>query len=215
MGKFTASLRDFWDVPDIETAKHERVLLPRQPENWSDAYQERLIHPLLAVLPEKPATILDYGCGVGRISRQLLRAGYDVVGIDVSEHMLTFARELCKPYDARWLLSDGYRIPLPDRSVAAAVCFYVFQHMPHWEMVDSCLREVWRCLTTSGVFVAQSIDLFESTFADYDKASFVGVRQQCNHFCAAAARVGFAVSEAQEIHCNDHIYYVAYLRKLE
>ena len=37
--------------------------------------------------------ILDAGCGTGELSRLLLEAGYDVIGVDVSESMLAVARE--------------------------------------------------------------------------------------------------------------------------
>ena len=39
--------------------------------------------------------ILDAGCGTGRLSRLLGEKGYDVIGVDVSESMLSVARENC------------------------------------------------------------------------------------------------------------------------
>lgn len=38
-------------------------------------------------------SILDLGCGTGSISRLLFRAGYDVLGVDLSEEMLEIALE--------------------------------------------------------------------------------------------------------------------------
>ena len=37
--------------------------------------------------------ILDLGCGTGKMTRLLQRAGYDMIGADVSEEMLGIARE--------------------------------------------------------------------------------------------------------------------------
>lgn len=37
--------------------------------------------------------ILDAGCGTGELSRLLLEKGYDVIGVDVSESMLSMARD--------------------------------------------------------------------------------------------------------------------------
>ncbi len=39
--------------------------------------------------------ILDAGCGTGKLSRLLTGKGYDVIGVDVSESMLSVARENC------------------------------------------------------------------------------------------------------------------------
>ena len=51
------------------------------------------------VLLSPASLVLDYGCGVGRLSRPLtLRAGCRVVGTDISYDMLALAvREVCSP----------------------------------------------------------------------------------------------------------------------
>jgi SAM-dependent methyltransferase len=36
--------------------------------------------------------VLDVGCGTGRVLRELLKAGYDAVGVDLSEEMLAVAK---------------------------------------------------------------------------------------------------------------------------
>ncbi|RLK58999.1 class I SAM-dependent DNA methyltransferase [Actinokineospora cianjurensis] len=41
----------------------------------------------------RPATVLDAGCGTGRVGIELARHGIDVVGVDGDESMLTVARE--------------------------------------------------------------------------------------------------------------------------
>ena len=42
---------------------------------------------------ESPPKILDVCCGVGRISAELARKGFDVTGIDITENFLKTARE--------------------------------------------------------------------------------------------------------------------------
>lgn len=42
--------------------------------------------------------VCELGCGTGEITMRLSEAGYDMIGIDISEEMLTVARE--KQYDA-------------------------------------------------------------------------------------------------------------------
>lgn len=51
-----------------------------------------------------PATVLDAGCGTGRVAAYLVGEGYDVVGVDVDEEMLRVAREDLPDLD--WRLAD-------------------------------------------------------------------------------------------------------------
>ena len=51
-----------------------------------------------------PASVLDAGCGTGRVAIELSRRGYDVVGIDLDEAMLQSART--KAPDLTWLHGD-------------------------------------------------------------------------------------------------------------
>jgi SAM-dependent methyltransferase len=49
-------------------------------------------------------SILDAGCGTGRVAMELARRGYDVVGVDLDTEMLASARENA-PH-IRWIESD-------------------------------------------------------------------------------------------------------------
>ena len=51
-----------------------------------------------------PASVLDAGCGTGRVGRELARRGLDVVGVDVDAEMLATARR--KAPDVEWRLAD-------------------------------------------------------------------------------------------------------------
>lgn len=42
---------------------------------------------------EKPLNILELGCGSGNVTLELLKKGYEVVGIDFSDEMLNIAKE--------------------------------------------------------------------------------------------------------------------------
>ncbi len=57
-----------------------------------------------------PATVLDAGCGTGRVAVELARHGIDVVGVDVDAEMLDTARRGHPELD--WRLGDlaGIRI---------------------------------------------------------------------------------------------------------
>lgn len=51
-----------------------------------------------------PRDVLDAGCGTGRVAIELSRRGVDVVGVDVSDSMLTTARRLAPT--VTWVRSD-------------------------------------------------------------------------------------------------------------
>lgn len=51
-----------------------------------------------------PASVLDAGCGTGRVGRELARRGIDVVGVDLDAEMLATARR--KAPDVEWHLAD-------------------------------------------------------------------------------------------------------------
>ena len=51
-----------------------------------------------------PASVLDAGCGTGRVGRELARRGLDVVGVDLDSSMLATARRKAPLVD--WRLAD-------------------------------------------------------------------------------------------------------------
>lgn len=60
-----------------------------------------------------PASVLDAGCGTGRVGRELARRGLDVVGVDIDPEMLGTAR--AKAPAVRWELGDLATIDLGRR----------------------------------------------------------------------------------------------------
>jgi SAM-dependent methyltransferase len=51
-----------------------------------------------------PASVLDAGCGTGRVAVELARRGLDVVGVDLDPSMLARARD--KAPDLTWVTAD-------------------------------------------------------------------------------------------------------------
>jgi SAM-dependent methyltransferase len=52
----------------------------------------------------RPSTVLDAGCGTGRVGAELARRGMVVVGVDVDPDMLERARR--RSVDVTWVLAD-------------------------------------------------------------------------------------------------------------
>lgn len=57
-----------------------------------------------------PQTVLDAGCGTGRVGIELARRGRMVVGVDLDEHMLSAARR--KAPELEWHQGDLARLDL-------------------------------------------------------------------------------------------------------
>ena len=67
-----------------------------------DAWAEYLIG-LLKENGVAEGLVCELGCGTGQMTRRLAAAGYDMIGIDLSEEMLDVAREQeCGGYEAEW-----------------------------------------------------------------------------------------------------------------
>ena len=69
-----------------------------------DEWGEYLVS-LLKKYGVEDGLVLDMGCGTGAMTRYLDAHGYDMTGIDVSEEMLTIAKEKSSP-DILYLLQD-------------------------------------------------------------------------------------------------------------
>ncbi|WP_427792590.1 class I SAM-dependent methyltransferase [Brevundimonas diminuta] len=70
-----------------------------------------------------PASALDFGCGVGRVTRALAAFTGDAFGVDVSEAMLAEARRNVVP-------GAAFGHEMPDRLFDWVVSVIVFQHIP-------------------------------------------------------------------------------------
>ena len=57
-------------------------------------------------------SVLDGGCGTGRVAIELARRGLDVVGVDADPAMLSAAR--AKAPELEWILADLSDFTLPD-----------------------------------------------------------------------------------------------------
>ncbi len=93
---------------------------------WNSAYaQEGRFEQLAKVIvPDKPYTVLDFGCGYGAMASWFRREGYNYThyyGCDIVEDSLKAAREAFKDDPAVSFHSDFNTIPVCDYLVASGV----------------------------------------------------------------------------------------------
>jgi malonyl-CoA O-methyltransferase len=124
-------------------------------------FQRNVADELLAKIPElKPRCIVDLGCGTG-YSLSGLEArfpGADLVGFDLSEDMIRFARKVNEKAGAAknisWLVGDGESLPFKSGSVDLIFSSLAIQ----WcGSLNSLLIEIQRVLSKGGVFVFSSL----------------------------------------------------------
>lgn len=106
---------------------------------------------LLAPELEHRRPCLEIGVGTGRIALPLLRAGIDLVGVDLSLPMLSrLAQKLGNGDRLPVALADATRLPVADQSVGAVLACHVLHLIPAWQ---DAARELARVLRPDGVFL--------------------------------------------------------------
>ena len=116
----------------------------------------RFLENLSAPAP-RAGTFLDFGCGVGRATRALMRRFASGVGVDVSDTMIALARtyQAREPVHADFAVNKTDRLPgLRDRSVDFVYCHIVLQHLPR-DLQPKFIAEFLRILAPGGVAAFQ------------------------------------------------------------
>jgi SAM-dependent methyltransferase len=87
--------------PDVRGADYDAPYAARALAG-EDVHGEA--NAVMALHPSLPLSVLDAGCGTGRIAIELARRGADVVGVDLDPRMLERARAVAPALD--WRLGD-------------------------------------------------------------------------------------------------------------
>lgn len=97
-------------------------------------------------------TVLDLACGDGLISRELARRGLAVTGLDLSDALLTRARELedASPLGVDYIHADAATADLADSSFDLVVCHFGLSDIDDLEHTTD---NVARWLRRGGSFV--------------------------------------------------------------
>lgn len=126
-----------------------------------------------------PGECVEIGSGAARLTRPMASYFAHVHGVDVSDGMISRAREATNGLPVTFHLSDGLTIPLPTASVDAAFSTHVFQHLDTAADAEANWREIARVLRPGGTFlvhvpVHQWPGGLESLQAVYDVRRKVG-----------------------------------------
>lgn len=128
---------------------------------------------LLGLLEEygvSKGLVLDMGCGTGSITELLCEAGYDMIGIDNSEDMLSIAREKAieKGMDILYLLQDMRELELYGTVAAVVSICDSMNYITEEEELLEVFRLVNNYLDAGGLFIfdLNTVYKYEKLLAD-------------------------------------------------
>jgi len=106
-------------------------------------------------LPQRRERALDFGCGLGRVTRALADEFDECVGVDISENMVTGARDAHADVDSVSFVvnraSDLRRFA--DGSFDLVYSAIALQHVPDRHTIESYIAEFCRVLRPGGLAV--------------------------------------------------------------
>lgn len=133
-----------WDVDEfMATGQREIDAMLATAERWN--------------LPERRDHALDFGCGVGRLTRALAIHFAGVTGVDISDVMVSRAKAIHAdmPNCVFEVLLEGGLSAMPDRSFNCIYSRIVLQHIPDRRVTEAHIREFVRLLADGGLLVFQ------------------------------------------------------------
>jgi SAM-dependent methyltransferase len=178
---------DVYEVETIDAAKGVIVtpeLGTTTDERWQKEteFLTRDIIDRLELTPE--STVLDYGCGIGRIAKALINdSGCRVIGVDASKSMRLLSSEyvlserftVWSPEVLGKMVRQGFRVP-------RAICIWVIQHVLRpaetIQLIDSVLaadgrffvlNQQTRCVPTNLGYIDDGISVAAELGKSFDE----------------------------------------------
>jgi SAM-dependent methyltransferase len=100
------------------------------------------------------STLVDLGCGSGILAEQVSAAGFNVVGVDLSSHLLTLARQ--RAPQAQFILGSMYEVDLPPAAAVTMIgeCVnYVVDGQPDVGDLQTLFSRVYEALQPKGLLL--------------------------------------------------------------
>lgn len=116
---------------------------------------------------------LDFGCGTGRSTRFLRELGYNVIGIDISEPMLTRARQ--RDAEGQYLLvPDGDLTGLAGNTYDLILAAFTFDNIPTIEKKVAAFSSLRLLLKENGriVTVVSTPEIYVNEWASFSTKAF-------------------------------------------
>ncbi len=148
MGQNIYEAKDHYKNTKVAQRYHSKFYASLVPSNMRQKIvgvgEVRAFQKMLALVDSK-GSVLDIACGTGRYVELLLNKEYQVGGIDISNQMLTIARERCDVQKNLLFLQQGdaQYLPFDDKQFNGITCMRLYHRVPPLNRVDM-LREIKR-----------------------------------------------------------------------
>ncbi|WP_369902558.1 class I SAM-dependent methyltransferase [Bacillus manliponensis] len=109
------------------------------------------------------AKILDVACGTGNVTLPLVQEGYDVVGVDLSEEMLTVAQQKLgeKGHMIPFYQQDMRELDVPGEFDCVAIFCDSLNYLLQEDDIKETFRRVYHHLHTDGLFLFDIHSLYK------------------------------------------------------
>lgn len=146
-------------------------------------------------------TVIDIGCGSGRLALKLREHAIAYIGTDVVPELLQHAEWICRRPDWRFCRALGVTIPAPAESADFIVFFSVFTHLLA-EDTFRYMREAACVLKDGGRLVFSFLEfriqchwtVFDQSVADESPGKVLNQFMDRNMIAGFAARIGLKVA---------------------
>lgn len=104
---------------------------------------------------QKPQRIVDLACGTGSLSVLLCQQGFDVIGVDLSEQMLTQAwqKSMDLPKPPVWVHQKMQNLRLPQKADAVVCCLDSINYVTKPTDCRKTFCRVFDALNQKGIFI--------------------------------------------------------------
>ncbi|HRH23196.1 MAG TPA: bifunctional class I SAM-dependent methyltransferase/NUDIX hydrolase [Candidatus Magasanikbacteria bacterium] len=113
----------------------------------------------------KEDTVLDIGCGNGRVYQLCENLQVPYTGIDQSENLISIARE--KNPGVRFGVGEMTELPYEDASFSVIICVATFNHLPDRDSRLKSLSEMKRVLKPGGIILMTNWNVLSDNAQKY------------------------------------------------
>ena len=146
-----------WAVLTSREHRHGRWNLEEFFESGAAEIAHVMQHAERLGLPRQKRAALDFGCGVGRLTRALAQHFDRCVGVDIADSMIAKARELHREWPTTHFVLNvsGDLGAFEENSFDLVYSSIVLQHLPSLQLIESYIAEFMRILAPHGLLVFQ------------------------------------------------------------
>ena len=110
-------------------------------------YDDKLVKFKNYCNPQKGVRVLEIGCGDGEFSKRLVRLPIEVLGIDITPHVINKAKKIYKgKKNIRFKIDNAEKLSLKSNTFNIVCGISILQHVNY----ERCLKETYRVLKDGG-----------------------------------------------------------------